>query len=216
MILRENLQKFKDHGHKKYQELFKDLVEFGQRPHTLFITCSDSRVNPNLVTHTVPGEIFLIRNIGNMVPKYHIKKGEHSTLAAVEYAVLNLDVSHIIVCGHTHCGACEALWDTQSCGFHTRQWLDLGRSVRRFIQMSRDDIDDPKFKFFLTEQLNVIMQLKRLARYPFIRERLADGTLTLEGWHYILERGEVMIYDPERRDFVPADAMPEHPRCALS
>ncbi len=215
MILRENLKLFKEHGHKKYQELFEDLVEFGQNPHTLFITCSDSRVNPNLVTNTLPGEIFVIRNVGNIVPKYHEKKGEHSTLAAIEYAVLNLNVQHIIVCGHTHCGACESLWHTEECGFHTRQWLALGKPIKRFIQMSRDDLSDEKFKFFLTEELNVIMQLKRLSRYPFIKERIKNGTLTLEGWHYILETGDVYIYDPHSRDFHPASEMPQHPKCSL-
>ena len=215
MILHKNIQIFKEHGHEKYKQLFEDLVEFGQQPHTLFITCSDSRVNPNLVTNTQPGEMFVIRNVGNMVPKYHEKKGEHSTLAAIEYAVLTLNVSNIIVCGHTHCGACEALWEPEKSGFHTRHWLQLGMSGRSFIEMFKDNLEDKKFKFFITEQLNIIVQLKRLASYPFIKERLENHTLTLEGWHYILERGEILIFDPSTHEFKPAQEVIRHPRCNL-
>jgi carbonic anhydrase len=133
MITEKNLKKFKEKSYQKYKELFKDLAQHGQKPHTLFITCCDSRVDPSLITHTKPGEIFVLRNIGNMVPPYHEKEGTYSTLAAIEYAVLNLEVSTIIVCGHSHCGACEAIWNHNGVGIHTKQWLNLASPIKEYL-----------------------------------------------------------------------------------
>lgn len=203
MIIRENLKRFKDESFGKLKPLFEKLADEGQRPHTLFITCADSRVNPHMVTHTKPGEIFVVRNIGNIVPKWHTRMGEHSTLSAVEYAVLNLGVRNIIVCGHSHCGACSAMWDDKELGFHTRQWIKLGAPVKRFIGFFRleNSEDDLEYREFLTEQVNVVLQLKRLSKYPFIKERLKSGELTLNGWHYIIKTGDVFIYDQEKKLF---------------
>lgn len=200
MISEKNLNKFKKKSHEKYKELFKTLVDEGQKPHTLFITCSDSRVNPNMVTHTKPGEIFVLRNVGNIVPPYHEKKGEYSTLAAIEYAVLNLNVSTIIVCGHSHCGACAAIWDPSQVGLHTRQWLALAAPIKSVVLTDNEGIED-KEKFFITEQMNVLVQLDRLKEYPFIKARLAAGSINLVGWHYLIESGDVLIYNEEEDAF---------------
>lgn len=200
MITEKNLKKFKAKSHAKYKDLFKTLVEEGQKPHTLFITCSDSRINPHLVTHTKPGEIFVLRNVGNMVPDYHEKKGEFSTLAAVEYAVLNLEVQTIIVCGHSHCGACAAIWQPDCVGLHTRQWLSLAKPVIDALKEESKKMES-KEKNFLTEQINVLLQLDRLKNYPFIKKRLEKGKINLVGWHYLIESGDVLIYDEEKGGF---------------
>lgn len=201
MITEENLQKFKAKSNKKYKELFKTLAEEGQKPHTLFITCSDSRINPHLVTHTKPGEIFVLRNIGNMVPPYHEKKGEFSTLAAVEYAVLNLNVGTIIVCGHSHCGACAAIWNPDCVGLHTRQWLALAEPIKEALENGDNGMGESE-REFVTEQLNVVLQLDRLRGYPFIAERLERGEISLVGWHYLIESGDVLILDENSGEFM--------------
>lgn len=201
MITEKNLKKFKAKSHAKYRDLFKTLVEEGQNPHTLFITCSDSRINPHLVTHTKPGEIFVLRNVGNMVPPYHEKKGEFSTLAAVEYAVLNLEVQTIIVCGHSHCGACAAIWEPEKVGLHTRQWLSLAEPVKATLDKESAEVEK-KEKLFLTEQINVLVQLDRLKKYPFIKKKLEQGKISLSGWHYLIESGDVLIFNEEREEFI--------------
>lgn len=203
MIVYENLKLFKKESFAKLKPLFEKLAIDGQKPHTLFITCSDSRVNPNLVTHTKPGEIFVIRNIGNIVPNWHTKIGEHSTISAIEYAVLNLNVKHIIVCGHTHCGACDAIWNRANLGFHTSQWIKLGDPVMRFVKLFKlDEKEDIEYRAFLTEQVNVVLQLKRLSKYPFIKDRLKTGEISLSGWHYIIKTGDVLIFDKEKKEFI--------------
>jgi len=108
MYFRESIKEFKEGEFEQHRELFESLST-EQNPHTLFITCSDSRINPNMITQSKPGELFMVRNIGNIVPKYHEKSGEYSTISAIEYAVLVLGVKNIIICGHSNCGACAAI-----------------------------------------------------------------------------------------------------------
>jgi carbonic anhydrase len=178
---------------------FRHLVDDGQHPMTLFIGCSDSRLVPYLLTGAGPGELFLVRNVGAFVPPHDQSQGFHGTAAAIEFAVLNLSVRRIVVCGHSHCGAIRALYgDVSPAAKHLSQWLELGREAALPVAEPGPDV------LRRTEQRAVVLQLERLMDYPMVRERVEAGTLALHGWHYVIEDGEVHVFDVQRGGFVPA------------
>jgi carbonic anhydrase len=204
--LMEGLVQFRRGDFESHRDLFKGL-KAEQKPHTLFITCSDSRVDPNMITGTLPGELFIIRNIANIVPPYRDTPEYVATTSAVEYAVLSLGVENIIVCGHSNCGGCAASLN-QSDDLddmpHTRKWLELASPVRDRVI---DEIpeDDPEAREWMMEQANVVAQLKHLMTYPYICKKVVSGEITLSGWHYIIETGEVFIYDRKVGEFLLAN-----------
>ena len=181
-----------------HQQRFQDLVSEGQHPKTLFIGCSDSRLVPYLLTGSGPGELFLVRNVGAFVPPYYGSHGLHGTTAAIEYAVLALEVERIIICGHTHCGAIRAAYEgVPDEAVNLRAWLKLAAEAILPVQSS------PEARY-RSEQRAVVLQLERLMDYPMVRRRVESGHLTLHGWHYVIEEGEIHIFDAQRGDFVPA------------
>ncbi len=197
--LLERLRRFQSDAFPQYRSQFRSLVDDGQRPLTLFIGCSDSRIVPYLLTGAGPGELFLVRNVGAFVPPYDQSHGFHGTAAAIEFAVLNLEVKRIVVCGHSHCGAIRALYgEVAPAAQNLARWLELGREAA--LPAAEPDPDVLK----RTEQRAVVLQLERLMDYPMVRERVVAGTLTLHGWHYVIEDGEVHVFDVHRGGFVPA------------
>jgi carbonic anhydrase len=197
--LLERLRRFQQDAFPTQRSLFRHLVDEGQHPLTLFIGCSDSRLVPYLLTGTGPGELFLVRNVGAFVPPYDQSKGFHGTAAAIEFAVLNLDVKRIIVCGHSHCGAIRALYgDVPAAAQNLAQWLELGREA--VLPVAEPGPEALR----RTEQRAIVLQLERLMDYPMVRDRVEAGTLTLHGWHYVIEDGEVHVFDVQRGGFVPA------------
>ncbi|RPJ48533.1 MAG: carbonic anhydrase [Betaproteobacteria bacterium] len=196
----KRLRRFQTRYFPRLRSQFRDLVEQGQRPTVLFIGCSDSRVLPYLILDSGPGELFIVRNVGNFVPPYDASHGYHGTAAAVEFAVLNLDVSEIIVCGHNHCGAVRALYtDLPAEANHMAKWLDLGRDAVLPVTLSEEALRR-------TEQRSVALQLERLMDYPMVRRRVEEGRLYLRGWHYLIEEGRVLVLDVESGLFEPFDA----------
>lgn len=193
------LRRFHDDAFPHYESRFKRLVDEGQHPSTLFIGCSDSRLVPYLITGTGPGDLFLVRNVGAFVPPYDQSQGFHGTAAAIEFAVLNLEVKHIIVCGHSHCGAIGAMYgEVPAQAQHLGRWLDLGRQAMLPVAEAGPDV------LRRTEQRAVILQLERLMDYPMVRARADARELSLHGWHYVIEDGEVHVFDVRRGGFVPA------------
>ncbi|MBT9553825.1 MAG: carbonic anhydrase [Hydrogenophaga sp.] len=181
-----------------HQQRFQDLVAQGQHPKTLFIGCSDSRLVPYLLTGAAPGELFLVRNVGALVPPYDQSHGLHGTMAAIEYAVLTLQVERIIVCGHSHCGAVRTAYDgAPEEAVALRSWLRLMDEALLPVQPSAEAL-------CRTEQRAVVLQLERLMGYPMVRREVEAGRLTLHGWHYVIEDGEVHVFDAQQGDFVPA------------
>lgn len=196
--LLSRLRRFNTDAFPQYQARFKDLVEQGQHPSTLFIGCSDSRLVPHLLTGAGPGELFLVRNVAAFVPPYDGSWGHHGTAAAIEYAVLALNVEHIIVCGHSHCGGIRALYgEVPAEARNLQAWLDLGREAVLPVQLSDEALRR-------TEERSVVLQLERLMDYPMVRARVERGQLALHGWHYVIEAGEVNVFDVEAGGFVPA------------
>lgn len=198
--LLQRLRRFHDDTFPGIQARFDTLVKDGQRPTILFVGCSDSRVVPYLLTGTGPGDLFIVRNVGAFVPPCDGSAGYHGTSAAIEFAVLNLHVARIVVCGHSHCGAIRALYDgVGSDAPNLREWLELGREAVLPVQVCDEALRR-------TEQRAVVLQLERLMDYPMVRERVEAGQLTLHGWHYVIEEGEVHVFDVRSGGFIPASA----------
>lgn len=184
--------------------LFERLAQ-GQQPHTLLITCSDSRIQPDVITGVEPGEIFVLRNIGNIVPPHGW--GQTGAEAVVEYAVVALGVRDIVVCGHSHCGAMKALMDPSGLGSlpTVAAWLThaeetRGRVLGKYGQLQGEELVDAAIRE------NVLVQTERVASLPSVAPRLADGRLKVHGWVYRIESGEVLHYRKDRDAFVPISA----------
>lgn len=200
------MQKLIEGLHQFRSEIFPSRRDFfgalaaGQRPETLFITCSDSRINPNLLTQTEPGELFILRNAGNLVPSYRAEpSGEAAT---IEFAVHGLGVQHIVVCGHTKCGAMKALLDPSALegAPAVARWLEHAEAPRRLVTENYRDLSPTQLADVLVEE-NVLAQLENLRTHPSVNARLARGDLTLHAWVYSIERGEVFQFDGERGQF---------------
>ena len=201
--LLERLQRFQTEAFPLHRSHFRMLVDDGQHPLTLFIGCSDSRLVPYLLTGSGPGELFLVRNVGAFVPPYDQSHGFHGTAAAIEFAVLNLNVSRIVVCGHSHCGGIRALYEgVPAQAPNLSAWLELGREAVLPVRLSPEALRR-------TEQRAVVLQLERLMGYPMVRERVEAGEMTLHGWHYVIEDGEVHVFDVRSGGFVAA-SLAEH------
>lgn len=194
------LRRFNTDYFPQYQAQFKNLVDQGQHPTTLFIGCSDSRLVPYMLTGAGPGELFMVRNVGAFVPPYDGSSGLHGTAAAIEYAVLALHVQHIIVCGHSHCGGIRALYgEVPAEATNLKSWLEMGREAALPVQLSDEALRR-------TEERSVVLQLERLMNYPMVRSRVEAGQIALHGWHCVIEAGEVNVFDVNLGRFVPASS----------
>ena len=188
---------------KNNKERFKHLVEEGQNPKALFIGCSDSRVMPALITNSKPGDLFIARNIGNFVAPFNPSQDYHATASAIEYAVSVLEVTDVIVCGHSECGAISALFkkiEPTDENLHTIKWLELGESAKRSALLSMKGQPQEEILRY-TERISVIFQLENLLTYPAVKRRVEEGSLFLHGWHYDLKNGKIEYYDEELYEF---------------
>jgi len=199
-------KQFKKKYGEKYSGLFQELVEKGQSPKTLFITCSDSRVVPNLITYTKPGDLFIARNIGNFVPPFNESSDAAATPAVIEYAVSILNVDNIILCGHTDCGACKSLHqdipkdDLEM--MNIIKWLKFGESAKEQA-LAFVGKDNPKTLYSATEKFNIIEQMKNLLTYPAVKRKVAEAEICIQGWYYHLDNGELEYFDPIEHRFLP-------------
>jgi carbonic anhydrase len=181
---------------RKEEEFFRRLSG-RQSPEVLFVTCADSRVDPNLVTQSRPGELFILRNVGNIIPPYDSIKDRNSVAAAIELAVLELKIRDIIICGHSNCGAMEALHKGEkelADMPHLREWLQLATPVRDFILKHYAEATD-EVRQTVTEEENVLLQLHNVQTYPFVSKALSAGSLRLHGWYYNIGTGSVYYYN---------------------
>lgn len=177
---------FKNSYFKKHEEELLDLAENGQHPKALFIGCADSRVVPNLITQTPPGDLFVLRNVGNFVAPYKPDEDYHATASGIEYAIGALKVSEIIICGHTHCGAIAALYTgvDESSFIHTKKWLSLGMKAKSLASLALGKDADKEPLLRLTEKLSIVSQIEHLLTYPLVKQGVEDGTLHIHGWIY--------------------------------
>jgi carbonic anhydrase len=195
------VHQFQTHIFSSQRELFERLAA-GQKPDALFITCSDSRINPNLLTQTRPGELFILRNAGNIVPPYGAASGGEG--ATIEYAVSALDIRDIIVCGHSHCGAMHGLLHPEAVKRMptVASWLGHAEATRRIIEEKYSELSEEELLLTAVQE-NVLVQLENLRTHPSVAAGLATGKLSLHGWLYEIESGRVYAYDPGKRQFQP-------------
>jgi carbonic anhydrase len=198
----EGLRRFVHTVETEEKELFASLAK-GQAPEVLFITCSDSRIAPSMMTNTRPGDLFVIRNAGNIIPPYGDRVG--GEIATVEYAVSALRVKDIIVCGHSNCGAMGALSkldEVEKDLPRVHKWLGLCDSTRLIVDTQLQDLD-PDARLERTIELNVLAQLNHLRTHPSVAARLQAEDINLHGWVYDIGSGHVRAFDAEKREFVP-------------
>ncbi|MBD3823804.1 MAG: carbonic anhydrase [Epsilonproteobacteria bacterium] len=197
-------QLFKDYFQKNKESLLQ-LVKSGQKPKALFIGCSDSRVIPDLMLQTQPGDLFVIRNVGNFVPPYKPDEDFHATASGIEYAVSVLKVQEIIICGHSHCGACQHLYEEieDPSLVHTKKWLELGEKAKVSAILSLGPKAPKNELLRLTEKLSVINQIENILTYPKVKKRFENGDLYVHGWYYDIETGKIDYYNAESYQFLP-------------
>ncbi len=196
-LLVEGLRRFRSDTFPHFREHYQRLVAEGQQPSTLFLGCADSRVVPDLLTSALPGDLFVIRNVGSLVPPFEPDAGFHGTSAGIEFATLVLGVKDIVVCGHSHCGAIRALFTPPRADTpHIARWLELARPARV-------DEESTEANLRRTEMRAVVLQLERLLSYPMVRERVESGGLCLHGWYYVIEEGRVLGLDTVSGEFRP-------------
>lgn len=194
----EGLHHFRRDVYPKKRELFSKLAK-GQSPRILFITCSDSRVAPHLLTNSEPGDIFVVRNAGNLVPSYGNDSGEE---AGIEFAVAGLGVTDVVVCGHSDCGAMKGLLDLASIRDKlpaVARWLEHARDTRAVVDAMAPQ---PERRLELTIEVNVLRQLDHLRTHPSIAAGLEEGSLSLHAWVYGIGDGSVRHYDEGAGRFV--------------
>ncbi len=202
-LQKEGYSAFLNDYFKEHSELFSQLSK-SQKPHTMMLTCSDSRINPALLVNAQPGELFIARNIGNVVPSYQASDG--STQAAIEYAVNVLNIPKIIILGHSNCGACAHMYHEPKEGEpplpHVEEWLKniIPAKSAAMLEVHQDS---SKNIFELTEKHNVVISLQRLMEYPYIQERLIKNKISLEGWWFDIGTGKVEVYNFTTRNFEP-------------
>ena len=204
------IHQFRSTVFSSHRELFERLAG-AQTPDALFITCSDSRISPNLLTQTPPGELFIMRNAGNIVPRHGEAPGSGEA-ATIVFAVVALGVRDIIICGHSHCGAVDALLNPAATVDlpALRSWLEHAEETRHIVDASYGDLpEDRRLVAAIAE--NVLVQLEHVQTHPVVAERLGDGRLALHGWVYKIETGEVFAYERERGQFLPLGPAPASP-----
>ena len=201
----QGIVEFRRNSRAGYRAKFSSLAS-GQSPDTLFIACSDSRVVPNTFASTDPGDLFVVRNVGNLIPSCGLSghsSADESEAAAIEFAVMNLNVSHIIVCGHSDCGAMHALVRGREKvpAPNLRSWLRHGDpSLARLgaVKAGGDQANQ-------LSKMNVLQQIDHLMTYPIVSERVVAGSLTLHGWWFELSKANVFAFEEAAKDFVLID-----------
>jgi carbonic anhydrase len=213
----DGIRQFRNEHYGDGSSKMRDLVDFGQSPAVLMISCCDSRVDPALLTNAAPGELFTLRNIANLVPPYQPGASLHGTGAAIEYAVRDLKVDHIVVLGHGHCGGMKALLNAADGNWPDRDfvgdWVGMALGAckhyvsdvdahegRREVSLERLK-DNPD----LVERASVLGSLDNLMTYPWLAARVEAGELVLHGWWFDLESGDLWATEPGRRQLLPVD-----------
>ncbi|WP_104746194.1 carbonic anhydrase [Helicobacter bilis] len=198
--------KFYEEDYNNEKAFFKSLQE--NKPHTLFITCVDSRIDPNRLTHSKPGELYVVRNIGNLIPPFkdennEMMEGYLATTSSIEYSICKLKVKNIIVCGHSNCGACAAVYNHDMLNEmpYVKKWLELLNPTIEKVESMQPESEHKRI--WLTELQNIQQQLHNLLSYPFVEERFNRGELQIYGWYYNIMNGQILNYNLITREFKP-------------
>ena len=187
----DGFKSFRETYYEEQPDFYRLLVEKGQSPDVMIIACSDSRVNPSIIAKAKPGELFIVRNVANLVPPYAPDSNLHGTSAAIEFAVRDLKVSHIIILGHSHCGGIRGLCEGHRDDEH-REFIDGWMSI---VEHARDDTLEGKVQHRHLEREAVKVSLSNLLSFPWIKSRVDAGNLELHGWLFDLEAGELLKHE---------------------
>jgi carbonic anhydrase len=202
--LKDGVRRFQTEVYPERAAMYAQAASEPQRPHTLFITCADSRIDPNEITGTGTGEVFVTRNIGNMVPAYGEMLGGVS--AVIEFAVAGLKVKHVVICGHSDCGAMKALLAPESTTSlpSVANWLKNAHAALKVAETVHEKTPDREILSTLTEE-NVLLQMQHLKTHPSVAGALAQGELTVSGWIYEIGTGHVRVVEDGSRSFTPIE-----------
>lgn len=199
-------RKFKQGPFRDYKSLFERLARKGQSPKALVIACCDSRVDPALITESDPGDLFVIRNVANLVPPYEPDGRRHGTSAALEFAVQSLNVNHIIVMGHSHCGGAAALAHRHAQGERTgefiTQWMAIADRACEAVSVEAGHAPT-RDQSRAIEQEVVKVSLENLLSFPWVQSRVDNGEIALHGWYFDIETASLSAWDPKAGDFQP-------------
>ena len=200
----EGFQRFRAHHYERDGTPFKQLVSHGQSPRIMVIACCDARVDPAIITDCDPGDLFVVRNVANLVPPCEQGGGYHGTSAALEFAVRCLNVQHVIVMGHEHCGGIRALLGNirfeGNAGQFIAPWMSIAEEARREVAATHA-AEDADARAAACEQSALRISLRNLMTFPFVREAVAAGRLQLHGWYFDLDQGALRGHDPASGNF---------------
>lgn len=187
-------RRFRETRYAEYRTLFEVLAHQGQHPRVMLITCCDSRIDPALLTGSHPGELFIVRNVANLVPPYDPDGGHHGTSAALEFAVQGLEVSHIVLLGHAHCGGVQALWrhhkDEGVGGVFVPMWMNIARPA--CLALEARGLDGHQLDGARELEREVVRtSLTNLESFPFVREAVGTRRLSLHGWYFDIEHARL-------------------------
>jgi len=203
--LLEGYKAFKE-KHFVKSKTFEDLIKYGQKPKALVIACCDSRADPAIITNCEPGELFVIRNVANLVPKFEGDHKHHGTSAALEFGVCSLGIKDIIILGHSHCGGIKALMEenneNEKSSDFIDTWMDVANAAKQrcIKECSKESIDK---QLHHCEKLSLLISLKNLSTFPWIKERLEKGAISLHAWYFDLETGSLETYHQTSNEFRP-------------
>ena len=213
--LLDGIRRFRTRFYEENNTLMRGLVELGQSPPAMLISCSDSRVDPTLLSDAAPGQLFVLRNVANLVPPCDRRRHYDGAGAAIEYAVRDLKVDHIIVLGHAHCGGIKAMLGAAGGGCPDRasigNWAPMAMAASRLFLSETDDEGLPlqvslqrlRENAHLVERASISGSLKNLLTYPWVRERVEAGTLVLHGWWFDLDTGDLWATEAGNTQLMP-------------
>ncbi|MCI0357109.1 MAG: carbonic anhydrase [Planctomycetaceae bacterium] len=198
------VQRFRSHVYPSDRDFFEHLARKQQKPIALFITCADSRIHPNLITQTDPGDLFLIRNAGNIVPPHGGPVGGEA--ATIEYSIEVLGIRNIIVCGHSQCGAMKAMLEDPHLNDlpAAKAWFQHAEATKRIVRAKYADLS-PEERLVAATEENVLVQLNNLSTHPSVAVHLSAGELKIFGWYYDIGSGQILQYDQSLTHFRELD-----------
>jgi carbonic anhydrase len=199
----KGFRRFREQHFTENDALYRQLVTEGQSPKTLVVACCDARVDPAIVLDCAPGDLFVIRNVANLVPPAESRSGgRHGTSAALEFGVRTLGVEHIIVLGHAHCGGIRSLFEdgSQQTDSYINSWMRMAENVQADVVRDLPDAT-PDEQMAECEQRSILVSLTNLMSFPWVRERVTNGSLFLHGWYFDIEHGQLLAYNATSRVF---------------
>lgn len=203
--LMQGYRRYRDGSYENSRSLIEDLVARGQRPEVAVVACSDSRVDPAILFQSDPGDLFVVRNVANLVPPMEEEGKYHGTSAALEFAVLGLGVKHLVVLGHAHCGGIKLMMDPEpydSSFKFVPSWVSMLAAAHRRVLATMSNAG-PEACTRACEQNAVLVSLENLTTFPWVRERVESGELQLHGWYVDIAVPELSAYDWEAGQFTP-------------